>query len=70
MNRELFEALTGTTIRSIDKKGEEWYWEDHDLDVKSITFDSYEECQDDLNSHLEQKRGKPFKKHRFRYPDA
>lgn len=67
MDRELFEALTGTTIRSIDGKGEEWYWEDHDLGAKSISFDTYEEAQADLNSHLEQKRGKPFKKYKWRY---
>lgn len=69
MDGELYEALTGTTMRSIDRKGKEWYWEDHDLGVKSITFDSYEEAQEDLNSHLEQKRGRPFKKYKFRrYP--
>jgi len=64
---EVNETRAPLTIRSVDRKGEEWFWEDEETGQKSEVFGSFAEAQESANKHWEKIRGKKFKKYPFRY---
>ena len=68
VKESIYVESKGTTIRSVNREGKEWWYEDDVTGEKSELYSSFAEAQDALNTYLEKQRGKKFKQHNTRYP--